>query len=274
MMAIWFKANKLAVNKSKTKYIIFRSKGKKLKADLAPVVIDENEPGLPYDPNNVTVLERFHDKHDNHDCRAYKLLGIYLDEHLTLDNHVNHLSKKLTRSLYCIKMAKNNLNFKSLRSLYFALVHSHLTYCPSILNCLSTANKNKLFKVQKKAIRTITKSAYNAHTLPLFIEHKILPLEKIIKQGMLLFMHSINYNYAPKSFANVWRKNNEREANLTLRNDDDFVLPNPRIEFYKKMPIYSLPQLWNNSGNLRFYDLKITFKRVLKDQLFEELTAE
>jgi hypothetical protein len=131
-----------------------------------------------------------------------------------------------------------------------------------------------LFKVQKKAIRTITKSAYNAHTLPLFIEHKILPLEKIIKQGMLLFMHSINYNYAPKSFANVWRKNNEREANLTLRNDDDFVLPNPRIEFYKKMPIYSLPQLWNNSGNLRFYDLKITFKRVLKDQLFEELTAE
>ncbi len=32
-MAIWFKANKLAVNKNKTKYIIFRAKGKKLNAN-------------------------------------------------------------------------------------------------------------------------------------------------------------------------------------------------------------------------------------------------
>ena len=33
-MAIWFKTNKLAVNKSKTKYIIFLTKGKDLEITL------------------------------------------------------------------------------------------------------------------------------------------------------------------------------------------------------------------------------------------------
>ena len=86
---------------------------------------------------------------------------------------------------------------------------------------------------------------------------------------MLHCMHSVNYNYAPKSFTNIWHKNNERD--IVLRNDDDFAIPNPRIEFFKKIPLYALPTLWNNSGNLKFYDNKVTFRRDLRDQLFEEL---
>ena len=169
-------------------------------------------------------------------------------------------------------MAKNNLTYKGLRALYFALVHSHLSYCPTILNCLSTSNKNRLLKIQKKAIRLITGSNYNAHTNPLFLEHKILPFDKIIKQGMLNFMHSVNYNYAPSSFTNHWTKNSDRENDRVLRNDDDFVIPIPRIDLVKRLPFYSLPYLWNQSGNLKFYDNPITFKRALRSQLFEEIT--
>ena len=83
-MAIWFRSNKLAVNINKTKYIIFKSKGKIINNVLPPVIYNENEPGKPYDHDKVTILERYHDKHDNVNCRAYKLLGVYLDEHLTL----------------------------------------------------------------------------------------------------------------------------------------------------------------------------------------------
>ena len=48
-MAIWFRSNKLAVNINKTKYIIFKSKGKKINNVLPPVIYNENEPGKPYD---------------------------------------------------------------------------------------------------------------------------------------------------------------------------------------------------------------------------------
>ena len=143
----------------------------------------------------MTVLERCHDNHTQTDCRAYKLLGVYLDKHLTLDFHVNHIVKKLTCSMYCIKTAKNNLNYAGLRSLYFALIHSHLCYCPTILSCTSISNQNKLAKFQKKAIRIMTNSRYNAHTQPLFNSHKILPFDKILKSGRLTFMHSVYYDY-------------------------------------------------------------------------------
>lgn len=175
--------------------------------------------------------------------------------------------------MYCIKMAKNNLNYKGLRSLYFAHIHSHLSYCPVILSTLSTANRNRLFKVQKKAIRIMTNSNYNAHTSPLFVQHKILPLDLILKQGKLLFMHSIYYGYAPKSFSNVWKKNEQRtgELNIELRNDNLFTIPAPRIEFFKRMPIYSLPCEWNGSGILMFYNNLTTFKFALRDALFLEI---
>ncbi len=37
-MAVWFRANKLAVNINKTKYMIFTMRGKKIDADLPPVL--------------------------------------------------------------------------------------------------------------------------------------------------------------------------------------------------------------------------------------------
>jgi len=271
MMAIWFKANKLAVNKTKTKYIIFRTKGKKLPQNLPPLVIDENDRNVPHDPNKVTVLERYHNQHEKNECRAYKLLGIYLDEFLTLDAHVSHIVKKLNKSLYCIKMAKNNLNYTGLRSLYFALIHSHLNYCPIILSTLSTKNSTKIAKIQKKAVRIVTNSKYNAHTNPLFFQHKILPFEKIIKMAKLQFMHSIYYEYAPVSFVNIWTKNNVRNLNQNLRNDDLFMLPNPRIELFKKMPMYSLPHEWNISGDLKFYPNLAIFKHALRESIFLEI---
>ena len=58
-MAIWFQANKLAVNKSKTKYIIFRTKGKKLPQNMPPIVIDENDINVPHDPDNLLYLSVF-----------------------------------------------------------------------------------------------------------------------------------------------------------------------------------------------------------------------
>jgi len=147
-MAIWFKANKLAVNKTKTKYMIFRTKGKKIPENTPEVLFDENELHLPHNPSNVIGLERLHDNHVLKENRAYKLLGVYFDEHLSFDSHVNHIVSKLNKSLYCIRMAKNNINYNGLRSLYFALIHSHLSYCPSVLNCLSISNRNKLAKIQ------------------------------------------------------------------------------------------------------------------------------
>jgi hypothetical protein len=88
-------------------------------------------------------------------------------------------------------------------------------------------------------------------------------------------MHfSIEFNYAPSAFANTWTKNNERNIGHELRNDNDYVLTYPRIEFFLKIPIYSLLAAWNAAGDLRFYQNRTTFRIALKDQLLAELDLE
>jgi hypothetical protein len=52
----------------------------------------------------------------------------------------------------------------------------------------------------------MTNSTYNAHTMPLFIHHAILPFDKLIIQSQLNFMHAIEYKYAPPSFDDTWQK--------------------------------------------------------------------
>ena len=84
-------------------------------------------------------------------------------------------------------------------------------------------------------------------------------------------MHSIFNEYAPISFSNTWPRNNARQLSQNLRNDNDFTLPNPRIEQFKKFPLYALPQEWNNAAELTFYYNRTTFKHALREQLFAEI---
>jgi len=271
-IAVWFRANKLAVNISKTKYMIFRMKGKKLDINMPDIMYNENEPGQPVDITLITALERYHDNHPNKEGRSYKYLGIYLDEHLTLDTHTTHLVNKLTSSLYCIKQAKHVIPLGGLKSLYFALIHSYLTHCTAIMSGITAKNKQRIVKVQKKAIRIITNSSYNAHTAPLFLEHNILPYEKLILFSQLSFMHSVCYAYAPKSFENTWLKNAVRAPDLNLRNNDEYNLPHPRTEQFKKSTYYSLPSVWNNLAlEIKLQQNRITFRWALKAHLLQDL---
>ena len=148
----------------------------------------------------LTPILLYHSNEDGHpkpECRAYKLLGIHLDEHLNFNYHTNFLCNKLSRSLFCIRRAKNILTPIALKTLYFAFIQSHLNYCPIILSSISQHNFNQIKLIQKKAIRIVTNSTYTAHTAPLFAQLQILPYELIVKQSKLLFMHSVEHNYAP-----------------------------------------------------------------------------
>ncbi len=204
--------------------------------------------------------------------QSFKLLGIYLDEHLTLNKHVAHVSAKLTRSLDLLNRVKIFVSLASLKKLYFSLFHSHLLYCSNIFGCTSQSNINKILVLQKKAIRIMTMSSYSAHTGPLFLSNNILPFDKLLSFNKLMFMHSVGYNYSPPAFDNTWMINAERNTGHHLRNQDIFTLPNVRIEQFRKFPLYALPLEWNNlSDNIRLQHNGTTFKIALFDHLLESI---
>jgi hypothetical protein len=267
-LADWFRSNRMAINVNKTKYIIFHVPSKKI--DVVPVLcFDNNLPGTPHDPSLVTQLERIHNTHENPSSRSFKLLGIHFDENLSFNANTTALISKLSRSIFFLNRVKHTLSQKALKSLYTSFFHSHLLYCTNIYSCTSQSNINRIFLQQKKAIRIITNSSYNAHTAPLFERLHILPLEKVITQAKLTFMHTIYYEYAPASFTDTWQTQAQRNPELNLRNATDFYLPFPRIELFKRLPLYSLPSTWNSHDTVRYYRNRTTFNIALRELLTE-----
>ena len=84
-------------------------------------------------------------------------------------------------------------------------------------------------------------------------------------------MYSIEFNYAPSSYQNIWPKNNDRNLAYNLRNPDNYVVPAPNLEFFKRMPLFTLPTLWNNLPDFKFHDNKFIFQRLLRESLFNEI---
>ena len=224
---------------------------------------------MPYNKNLVFQIDRISFNNEKQDERHYKLLGIFLDEHLTFEKHINNLCSKLSKALYFLRSSKNFLSKTALRSLYFALFHPHLLYCISITSCATKTKLAKITLLQKKAIRIISGAKYRDHTEELFLNQNILPFEKLIIQSKLLFMHAIYYKYSHFSFDGVWSKNSELNPNLNLRNKDDIKLPAVNLEIFRRLPFYSFAKEWNELGDSTFQANPITFSIELKNRLRE-----
>ncbi len=84
-------------------------------------------------------------------------------------------------------------------------------------------------------------------------------------------MHSIVNKYSPKSLHNTFQQNDQRDINQDLRNANDYSVPFPRIELFKKSLLFSLPTAWNNLTALKLHQNKTTFIIALKDDLINSL---
>ena len=65
-----------------------------------------------------------------------------------------------------------------LKSIYYAHVHSVLSYCNLIWSGAHCTTLKGLVTIQKRIIRNITHSSFDAHTAPLFTTTKILNIEQ------------------------------------------------------------------------------------------------
>ncbi len=164
----------MAVNTSKTKFIIFRTRGKRTNPVDCLVFYNNDEIGLPEDPNLIFPVTRVHSEGEE---TSFKLLGILFDEYLSFEHHVIHLCTKISKSLFCINWIKNFVNPASLKMLYYSMVHSHITYCITVYGC---------------TIRIISNAGYRDHTNPPIQIKCILPLDDLIKYSILKFMQMEN----------------------------------------------------------------------------------
>lgn len=123
----WFNANKLILNIEKTINTSFN---------------------LPRQEQTVIMLQSSigpisHSVHS-------KFLGVYIDNNLHWDKHIEEINKKLSKSVFALLTIKKNVGYSAARSVYFAYFNSILEYAIEFWGI--SRNVNTTFLLQKRLL--------------------------------------------------------------------------------------------------------------------------
>jgi hypothetical protein len=222
----WLTSNNLIVNIKKTKYMYFHSRGTNNRSDI----------------NKFTVM--INEKHIER-VQVINFLGLNIDENLNWKTHSNIISKKIAKYGGILNKLKHYLPTPILRILYFSMIQSSLNYCS-----LSWGIKNdRIFKLQKKIIRIISKSKYNAHTDPLFKQLNILKFNDMIKVKAAKFYFKYCNNRLPQYFKSFRLEPQSQLHSYNTRNNTNIRSFNTNTWTARKCLRHYLPCMVNNFSN-------------------------
>ena len=240
----WFSVNKLSLNIGKTNYMIFGNRHVTSSVDICMDRVKVNQ-------INVT-----------------KFLGVYIDSKLTWNNHVDYIHNKISRNLGILYKVSKVLNEESLHTLYSSLVLPYLQYCCEIWGNGSAMNCDKLFRLQKKAMRIISHSTYREHTSPIFYATRCLKLKDLIHLKTAVFMYNVTHMRAPSVIENMFKQNIDVHSHNT-RIKESLHKPECHCKLRSKaMPLNGVA-IWNRlEVGLKSVTTSIHFKKVFKDMVF------
>ncbi len=133
----WFDANRLSINKKKTNTMVFSgSRSKHKNAEI----------NVKLDADTDETLQQ---------VKTFKYLGVELDEHLTFDNHIEKLCRKVKSRAGILWRMRPFISESLARDLYISLIHPHFTYGDIIYDACSIQGKTRLQVHQNMALRAV-----------------------------------------------------------------------------------------------------------------------
>ena len=222
----WLIANRLSLNVLKTEYLLVCSKYKAAQLTF-PLQIKFGD-----DP-----IKRVH---------YSKSLGVYIDEHLSWSNHVDHIAKKISAGLAGLKQVRPFVPKEILIMIYKSLILPFFDYCDVVWAGLNKGLSERFDKLHNRAARIITQSEWDVRSA------KILKMLQWDTLGVrrhhhtAIMMHKIMHNKAPEYLTEAFHlvrdttTYNLRDSNLNL------ALQKPNTENLKKSFSYRGAKLWNS----------------------------
>ena len=240
----WLSANKLSLNIKKTKYMVFRypRKTNRLMPNLAISL-------------NGHLLERVNN---------FDFLGLTIDETLSWKKHIEKIATKISKVIGILSRCKRYLHSTVMVKIYNSLILSRINYG---ITCWGFDTK-RIYKLQKKALRIICKTKYNAHSDPLFIKLKTLKVKDIFLIQCLKFFYLHEKKDLPAYFHNFISNRSDHMYNTRQRNQFRSISTN-KISTEKVLrhflPKYlkSLPEfVFNSVYTHSLQSVKFKFKSI------------
>ena len=257
-IAIWLKVNKLSLNIKKTQFMIF---SRKLSKTDRPTI------SLKIDGQSISETDQA------------KFLGVIIDNNLSWKEHIRHICRKVSKGIAIIIKLRPLLSQDAIKSMYYSFVYPYFTYCNHIWGCSSKTSLNRLFILQKKAIRILCHAKNRAHTDPLFKHLDLLPLYDINTYLIGQFMFKVYQRKVPDQFQSMFSRSAEVHT-YHSRQESLCQLPRVHSEYAKQSISYKGALLWNKilANNISPYVsipiFKRTFKIAISEGKFEKIEIE
>ena len=142
--------------------------------------------------------------------------------------------------------------------IYYSLIHHYLTYCINVWSFTYRTNLKTLRTAQKRSVCTLFATGQKPHSRDIFINQKMLPLDKLINQqeGILAYK-VINGTYLPNDFLN----RGDVRHQIQLWNIGDLTIPLYVTTHSQLFVLYWAINTWNGlAGDLRSSSFLCTFK--------------
>ena len=150
-----------------------------------------------------------------------------------------------------------------------SLIYSYINYCNVVWGSAYNNHLNPLVVLQKKAVRIINKSNYDAESAPIFHTLRLLNISNIHKLNCLIFM----YNCLTKNKFPVFRNKISENAfshDYNTRQRGQLNSPFERLEICKRSFLCKGICLWNNLDiNVKCSNFN-SFKKIIKCRLISE----
>jgi len=201
-----------------------------------------------------------------------KFLGLHLDNTLNWNIHVQKLCKKISSGIFVLRRLAPFCNKQTLKSVYYAMIHSHISYGIEVYGGTSAVNLNKILRLQKEAIRIILKINKDESCKTYFKELEFMTVYSLYIYRAVLYVKN-NESKFPRQI-NV--------HNYNTRNKNSFVIKPHNKEKFKQSTTYMgikfmgyLPSsIRNENDSTRF---KNKLKKYLTDMScynFEEFYSQ
>ena len=194
-----------------------------------------------------------------------KLLGVYIDENLTFDEHVSTIVSSSFYHLSNIAKIRRYLSQADTEKLIHALISTKLDYCNSLLFGVKSSTLASLQSVQNRAARIVLGLKSNASVTDNMLKDlHWLKIEERIVYKILLLTHKFFINCSPAYF-------NER---LIIINHDERLL---NVWYHTSVSgrrsfSYAAPRLWNClPQEMRLLNNTDMFKSRIKTVLFTNM---
>ena len=254
----WFCANKLLLNASKTKMIIFGSK------QCDPII-------CPVSLDGVSLEQVSHER----------FLGIELDNKLKWSAHISNVANRVSKQIGILTQVRRFASQKVLKLIYNSFIQPHLSYGIALWGDTSGSGLARLNRLQNKAIRIITGAGRLDHSEPRLKKLGILRLSDLYKMQVNCLTYDSLRGPAPFFFKSLFRQKSTLTNSLTRSQTNkphDIELVNA-ISKPGPLQKHSYPvkavQLWNSlPSSIQNLKSKKEFKNVLKRYILNSYVSK